>query len=223
MKRKVALSVLIIVAALILAVVLVAPFVLKAIFRVEPTVNEWPDNDDGFIDYDTRRIIITDKNWTFFKWKVKSSELSEDSLCPQKINLLTKDIAFSGCKTSSIRYTEHGRPDDLTENDWSFVVYWIDKNDNETVGESLSAAKIITELIYDSEDVAVQSLINGYTLEDAENDIYQRKTGEFNSYVCIINEKMYMRVNVRIDIEDYDTVLQKLMDHVIEIKEIANS
>ena len=223
MKRKVAISVLIIVAALILAVVLVAPFALKAIFRVEPTGNEWPDNDDGFIDYDTRRIIITDKNWTFFKWKVKSSELSEDSLCPQKINLLTKDIAFSGCKTSSIRYTEHGRPDDLTENDWRFVVYWIDKNDNETVGESLSAAKIITELIYDSEDVAVQSLINGYTLEDAENDIYQRKTGEFNSYVCIINEKMYMRVNVRIDIEDYDTVLQKLMDHVIEIKEIANS
>ena len=223
MKHKVAISVLIIVAALILAVVLVAPFVLKAIFRVEPTGNEWPDNDDGFIDYDTRRIIITDKNWTFFKWKVKSSELSEDSLCPQKINLLTKDIAFSGCKTSSIRYTEHGRPDDLTENDWSFVVYWIDKNDNETVGESLSAANVVSELMYVSEGVDVQLATNGYTLEDAENDIYQRTTSEFNSYVCIINEKMYMRVKIRVDMEDYDTVLQKLIDHVIEIKEIANS
>ena len=70
MKRKAGISVLIIIAALILVMILIIPFALKAIFRVEPTGNEWPDNDDGFIDYDTRRIIITDKNWTFFKWKV---------------------------------------------------------------------------------------------------------------------------------------------------------
>ena len=130
-----------------------------------------------------------------------------------KYNILTYPIELSGCNITTLIYTEYEFNENRTQTDWDFDAYW---------NELESNCEIRYHIFYISEGVDVSGATYGYQIYDKSNEIYTKKINNGKTaYVSLINDNMFMRMVVKNECNNFDTIVNQLLNYALEIKNIA--
>lgn len=173
--------------------------------------------DDFDEDIDTVQTSIWHLNWDGFSQCLIDSDIAIDSI---KGKIMTYPIIeLNDYKTLLISFCEESARNERQEIekdfDWRFEVSWQHEDEKKRI--------IGHRLYYYADELSIEQIIRGYATYDPLNDIYAKKiTGEI-LYLCLINEKMYMSINVKTDCKDFESISKQFIDYALEIKKIVNT
>ncbi len=160
------------------------------------------------IETDNTKFYSEEKDWQAFIESINDSDILTSSTDTTRNNIITHRIEIIGYQTTSVSYVE------FDDSDWEFNVYW---------NQPKSDHEIRHHVFYCAKGVDVAAATFGYTEIDSSNDIYVKKINNGKiAYVCLINSKMFMRIVLSQDCDNFDDISKQLIDYAIEIKDIAN-
>ena len=147
--------------------------------------------------------------WDSFIKKMEDGKIFADSAPTIKNSIFSHALEIEGCRTTVVSYFEYAIPPE-----WEFNVYWV---------QTKTGYEIRHHLFYCDEGVRVSAVTYGYTIYDESNDIYVKEINNDKiSYVCLMNEKMFMRIVISKDCETFKEITEQLLGYALEIKDIAN-
>ena len=144
----------------------------------------------------------------------KNEHLINSNVNVPKHNIITSPIHLEGCRIDVIAYTEYEPNNETNECNWDFDIYWKELNND---------YEIRLHLFYLYKGVDTLGATRDYGVYDETNDIYTMNfyNGK-TSFVCLLNDNMFIRFVIKDDCENFDSIRDQLIDYSLNIKSIAN-
>ena len=172
-------------------------------------------NEDSYepefaIETDDVEFYMGDTEWDSFIKQMEDGKVFADSNSTIKNSIFSHTLEIEGCRTTDVSYFEYNIP-----REWEFNVYWV---------QTKTGYEIRHHLFCCDEGVGASAVTYGYTIYDESNNIYVKEINNNKiSYVCLMNEKMFMRIVISKDCENYKEITEQLIEYALEIKDLANS
>ena len=131
-----------------------------------------------------------------------------------RYNILTGAIELSGCNVTTLLYSEYELEKMSTQSDWNFDLYW---------NEIESDYEIRCHIFYIPDGVDVSGATYGYRIYDNAHQIYTKDINNGKtSYVCLINDNMFMRMVVKNECNNFEIIVNQLLEYSLKIKNLVN-
>ena len=131
-----------------------------------------------------------------------------------RYNILTGAIELSGCNVTTLLYSEYELEKMSTQSDWNFDLYW---------NEIESDYEIRCHIFYIPDGVDVSGATYGYRIYDKAHQIYTKNINNGKtSYVCLINDNIFMRMVVKNECNNFEIIVNQLLEYSLKIKNLVN-